>query len=507
MSRILPEHPSLEHLKKQAKELLRAVDRGAADAVERFRAVKATTSPRGARLTDAQHVIAREYGFTTWARLKAHVESSGSGAGPMERFAAAVREHRTAEARTELGRHPELRARLDEALPGMPFGGTALICAAQHSDREMTEFLLEAGADINGKSHWWAGGFGVLDQGGDLVPYLIERGATVDAYAASRLGMLDRLEHLVAADPNAVHTRGGDGQTPLHVARSVEVARFLLDHGAEIDAQDVDHESTAAQYLVRERQDVARFLVARGASTDILMAAAFGDLARVRDHLDADPSCIRMRVSPEWFPMRDPKAGGTIYTWTLGAHKTAHRVAREFGHEEIVRYLLDQSPDEFKLAQACELGDESLFQALLAARPDLARSLTDAERRSLASAAEDNNTKAVRLMLKAGWPLDGRGAHGGTALHWAAWHGNAALVREILQYDPPVDLRGDAHDMTALGWALHGSQHSWHRATGEYGAVVESLLRAGAHPPELTPELDASAPALEALSRHLAGGD
>jgi len=69
---------------------------------------------------------------------------------------------------------------------------------------------------------------------------------------------------MIAADPQAVHARGGDGQTALHRARTVEMAAYLLDHGADIDARDVDHESTPAQYLVRTRQDVVRFLVSRG---------------------------------------------------------------------------------------------------------------------------------------------------------------------------------------------------------------------------------------------------
>ena len=59
MSRVLPAHPNLEHLKKQAKELLR-------DRQQRNPASK---------LADAQHTIAREYGFASWSELKARVES------------------------------------------------------------------------------------------------------------------------------------------------------------------------------------------------------------------------------------------------------------------------------------------------------------------------------------------------------------------------------------------------------------------------------------------------
>jgi hypothetical protein len=43
------------------------------------------------------------------------------------------------------------------------------------------------------------------------------------------------------------------------------------------------------------------------------MAAALGDVNLVRRHLDADPGCIRMKVSEEWFPKKDQRAGGTIY--------------------------------------------------------------------------------------------------------------------------------------------------------------------------------------------------
>ena len=43
---------------------------------------------------------------------------------------------------------------------------------------------------------------------------------------------------------------------------------------------------------------------------------------------------------------------------------------------------------------------------------------------SLADAARDNDLRAVQVMLAAGWPVDVRGQHRATPLHWAAWHGN-----------------------------------------------------------------------------------
>ena len=59
MSRQLPAFPNLEHLRKQAKDLLRELER---------------QRPQS-RLADAQHAIAVEYGFVNWPALKTHVEA------------------------------------------------------------------------------------------------------------------------------------------------------------------------------------------------------------------------------------------------------------------------------------------------------------------------------------------------------------------------------------------------------------------------------------------------
>src|ERR1700739_89171 len=136
MSRVLPEKPNLEHLKKQAKELLRTMER--------------------AKLADAQHAIAKEYGFATWAELKAHaVESRQS---PAEALTAAVRDSNATRVRALLERHPELRANIDAPLPGYGFGVQALFAAVQRSDRATIDVLLDAGADIRKRTEWWAGG-------------------------------------------------------------------------------------------------------------------------------------------------------------------------------------------------------------------------------------------------------------------------------------------------------------------------------------------------------------
>ena len=78
MSRSLPPDPSLEQLRKQAKDLLRQYRAGDAAVEAVLRTHKPQiTDPQGsnpATLADAQFALAREHGFASWPKLKRHVE-------------------------------------------------------------------------------------------------------------------------------------------------------------------------------------------------------------------------------------------------------------------------------------------------------------------------------------------------------------------------------------------------------------------------------------------------
>jgi hypothetical protein len=77
----LPHRPNLDHLKKQAKDLLALYRKGDAAALARFRAALPAAAAKsdeaiaslGLRLHDAQSCLAREYGFASWADLKSFV--------------------------------------------------------------------------------------------------------------------------------------------------------------------------------------------------------------------------------------------------------------------------------------------------------------------------------------------------------------------------------------------------------------------------------------------------
>ncbi len=113
--RELPARPNLDHLKKQARLLLRGSLQAEPEASNRFREAQVQLTTATPKLADAQHVIAREYGFDNWANLKAHVPALSDD--PMEALTAAIKANDATLLRLVLERYPAVKAKLDEPLP------------------------------------------------------------------------------------------------------------------------------------------------------------------------------------------------------------------------------------------------------------------------------------------------------------------------------------------------------------------------------------------------------
>jgi hypothetical protein len=122
-ARQLPENPDLRHLKDQAKDLFKA---GQAESLAR-----------------AQFQIARQYGFASWPKLKAHVESLQL-AGQLKQAIAANDLARVQELLTS---NPGLRQVLIDDVP--------LMAVAQPGRIPMMELLVCHGADVNGLCWGW----------------------------------------------------------------------------------------------------------------------------------------------------------------------------------------------------------------------------------------------------------------------------------------------------------------------------------------------------------------
>jgi ankyrin repeat protein len=395
------------------------------------------------------------------------------GAVPeIDEFVEAVEARDAAKVRTLLAHTPALRPHIDRPL--FHFGGQAILAAK--NDRRLVETLLEFGANINARSLWWAGGFGVLDNTDpEQAAWLIEHGAIVDIHAAAGLGMLDTVKAWVAKDPALVHAPGGDGQRPLHVASTIEIIDFLLDHGADLNARDVDHQATAAQYRVRD-PELCRHLIARGADVDIFMAAALGDRALVERVLTADPESITARIGrPGYAPVPERDH---IYNWKLAKAPTVLLAAARYGGQGVYDLLFSRSPAKERFLAACMLGNEAGAMAALAARPTLLTELSGDDRGQLAEAAFDNNLPALTLMLKLGFDVNARGSEESTPVNRAALRGLVGIVRLLIEHGADLEIRNQ-YGGTALESCQWGSLN-FRDPDGDYPACIEALLRSGA---------------------------
>jgi ankyrin repeat protein len=407
---------------------------------------------------------------------------------PVQQFRAALDAGDVDRVRALLDQHAEVRDAINA--PIGHFDSRPVMAAARNLP--LLDLLLAHGADLNLKTAWWAGGFGVLEY--DITPEqaepLIARGATVDVFAAAHLGMFDRLRELVERDPSLVHARGGDGKTPLHYATTVEMARYLVGKGADVNARDVDHESTPSQYLVRDAPEVVRYLIAQGASVDIFMAVALRDRPLVDRCLREDPAALDSRINEGRFRVRHDGAHastaeaigdgrGDIYRWVLGHYMTPIEVASRLGYTDLVDHLLAQASPVQRLLAAGALADRGAAERLVAEHPGIVSSLTASHQRAIAYRAYWNDTAAVALMADLGFDPRAIGHDHGDTLHWAAFLGNADMVRVLLARNPAIGVRDAGYGGTPLGWCVYGSIYGEKCKTGAFAEVARLLIDAG----------------------------
>jgi ankyrin repeat protein len=438
-------------------------------------------------LADAQFALAREYGFASWRELKDHIAKHVADSRPLiERFKRAVRDGDANALRALLEQHEEVRSSINEPIFG--FDSPALV--AVPNNVEMIDVLLAFGADPNRRSSWWAGGFHPLHSAqGEAAEHLMAGGSTPDACAAANLDRPDLLTTMLAEDPTRVHERGGDGKTPLHFARTRRVVDLLLAAGADVDARDVDHRSTPAEWMLGDdpdsaRLELAKYLVDRGASVDIFLAAALGLTDRARTMLESNPGLLRLRTSQGEYAEKPPSSFH-IYQWTIGPNLTPLQVAAKFRQHETLALMTRFASPEERLLLACHQGDAETARAIVAEHPGIVDRLGTAERRALTDEAWAANAPAVELMLELGFDPavpSVSGPTGGNALHCAAWEGSVDCVAAILRRPAGralLEVREPVYGGTPLSWCSHGSANCGN-PKADHAAVARMLIAAGA---------------------------
>jgi ankyrin repeat protein len=458
MSTPLPAAPSLEQLRKQAKELAR------------------TSRSRGEalRLSDAQQALAREYGFSSWPRLKAYVErvrAGGPGLAHAFEDDIAYYEDRAAGLRSVVAsgladgiavvraHHPALADAPEAEVRALGEADARLVLAREHgfaswaAFRRHVEGLAESGEPFRRafralKARDRVALGALLDRHPGLVSARGTNGNDLLGLAAGMTcGARDKgvvLELLGrGADPGAANDRGW---TPLHQAgygNDVELARLLLEAGARIDAEGHGTGGTPlAAALFWGHVEAAGVLAERGVVPgNLRVAAGLGRLDLIAALVDA-----RGGLAPAAF------AGRGFYRPHTGFPPWQPSDDRQEVLDEALVWAA-KSDREGVLGRLVELGadvdgDPYRGTALIWAA---ARGRVASIRRLLALGADPDRRATF------GGPEHGEGV---TALHIAAQSGRRAAVEALLDAGADPAIADAIYEGTPAGWAEHGG----HRA-------------------------------------------
>jgi ankyrin repeat protein len=400
----LPDAANLGWLRKQAKRRLQELQ----------------ASAPNAKLADAQFDLAKQYGFSSWRALKAHVDSltidgqlfAAARTGDVDRLIAL------------LDASPDkLQAR------AQPYAMTLLHVAAQSGRLAAIELLLSRGLDVNSR----------------------EKGDNT----------------------YAMHWAAAGGR--------LDIVRRLADAGGDVIGHGDDHELEVIGWATcwdgsddAAHSAVADFLISRGARHHIFSAIAMNLASEVRRIVAADPTALTKRMSrnenrqlPLHFAVRKNRPEMIALLLELGADPSAtddagvpptvYAADSKVGRDVIEMLARRGTANVFT---ALALGDEAMATRLLAQRRGTSDP-GDVNAGALHLLAKRGDARAVKWLLDHGADPNARWSHWGalvTPLHLAAWQDHADVVRLLLAAGADPTIHDSLHDSDAIGWAEYSGR-------------------------------------------------
>jgi ankyrin repeat protein len=393
-------HVNLEQLRKRAKELARA---------------------KGVKLTEAQFELAREHGFTSWPKLKSHVERLGAE----QPF------------RTDF-EYYEGRAEGIATTSGAGIGDARRELARRH-----------------GFSSWRT----LRTYVGSLpeTPFVL-------AYRAVEDNDLKRLTELLDRYPDLAHVRGTNGNDLLGMSNRIELVRLLLERGADPNRGNDYGWTKLHQAGYSNRRELARLMLEAGARTDLsargdggtpLVVALFWGHREVVDLLGLEPRNLRVAAGLGDLDLIQ----ALVNTPQAGAHRGFYRP-----HGGFPAWQPSNDPQEVL--------DEALVWAAKADRVEALPLLVELGAQldadtyrgtPLIWAAFNGRTASIRRLVEVGANVNRRATFGGpdhgegvTALHLAAQAGCNDAVETLLELGADPTIHDGLHGGPPSAWAEFG---------------------------------------------------
>ncbi|WP_419214522.1 ankyrin repeat domain-containing protein [Wolbachia endosymbiont of Rhagoletis cingulata] len=261
---------------------------------------------------------------------------------------------------------------------------------------------------------------------GNTIGKVNEINKVTSLHFAASLGDLSKVAMLLKHN-SYTDTRDHNGQTPLHYAiqsGNTEVAKYLIDHGANLNVHDNYYQKTNTKYVYYKTPlhyaiesgniEIAKYLIDRGANPNI----------------------------------QDAYSKTPLYS------------AIYSGNTEIVNYLLDHNADPnsksyytFPLLAAIKLGNAEIVKSLIEHGADLGIKNTSAQT-LLHYAIELKHTEIAKYLIDRGIDVDTRDISSGKSpLHFAMHMKNMEVVKYLIEHNADIDIQ-DSYGLTPLHLAV-----------------------------------------------------
>lgn len=470
----LPTSPDLTQQRKRAKELLKSIRDGDAAALARLRyahpqfASAPEAELQSAKLHDAQLVIAREFGFASWTRMKEYIlDVNGTRQPPYRMFETDIDYYRGRASgflsMLETGDSNALRL-VREFHPRYANATDAELAATRLTQEDAE--LIQAREHGFGSWSDLASAVEALKADPSREPFRL-------AFEAIEAGDDMKLSGILEQHPSLANASGTNGNQLLHFTVNQENARLasvLLEAGADPDASNNKGSTPLTQAAYRGSVRAIALLLEAGAS---VTAEAYGDggtplaFALFWGHREAAEMLAEVAVVPR--NLRVAAGLGRLDIMQELFDEESGVLKPEAGYHRGFYRPHSGFPSWRQLNDRQEILDEALGYAARSGRIEAMSFLTARgadvnsapyQATPLVHAVLNGHLDAMNWLLDNGADINRKCGYGeprsATPLHFAAaWGGQLEAAKLLVERGADLTIREDNYNALASGWANH----------------------------------------------------